>query len=286
MFRMRHLSGWFLRILLWLVLVQTGCSMRKLGYDLAPRYVSQRLASTLALDEPERRQTDRSVRDLAHWHRRTELSRYVVLLSGLSDRFRDGMSPDDFAWLRDQGNQALARLAARFSPDIAPFLAHLSEDQLRHAEAELAKSERERFQKLDQTDEKYFSYRRANTQKLLKTWLGSYTDEQLALFVAFHKQDRDMERARRDASRNSRADLASAIRNKASKEELAQKLYRWVTQRQTTPTQDYQLMEREQEDQYVSLLLNVDRTLSPAQRQHLLSELAAWKSDFAALAAE
>ena len=110
------------------------------------------------------------------------------------------MSEDDLKWLQQQGDDAIARMATRVAPPSAELLSHLSESQLLHAAKRMERSERERFEKLDQSEDKYYAYRLENTKKTLKTWLGSYTDEQVAIFASFHHQDRQEELRRRDVT--------------------------------------------------------------------------------------
>jgi hypothetical protein len=272
--------------LLLAMLGPSGCSLRKVGYDLAGRYAASRMVDTFALEGNDKATAERVIRELHKWHRREELPRYVQLIDGLSERLRDGLSEDDLRWLQGQGDEAIARVAARATPPAAEVLLRLREDQLQHAEQKMAKGERERFEKLDQSDDKYYAYRLENTKKTLKTWLGSYTSEQLAIFAAFHRQDRPEELRRREATRHNRAHLLTAIRSKLPAPELAALLYRWITTRQTTPSPDYQQTEQRQDAAYGQLLQQVDRTLSSQQRQHLLQELAAWRSDFVTLAAQ
>lgn len=269
-----------------LVLLLCGCSMRKVGYHFADRYLSGRLADTFALEEMEKTQTHRIVRNLHVWHRKKELPRYAGLLDGLGARLSDGMTQEDFSWLRVEGNQAVARLGAQFAPLAATFLLQRRPDQLEHATRKMSEAEAERFEKLDAPEKEYFAYRKARTKKLLKTWLGSYTDEQLQLFCAFHEQDRHMEFARRKAQQENRQKLLWAVQQKQPPQAIETLILHWLTQRQTHPTPDYQQTERQQEEKYVQLLLLVDRTLSAKQRHHLMTELAAWKRDFIELAAE
>lgn len=267
-------------------LLSSGCSMRKVGYDLAGRIVSSRMIDTFALHGQDKATAERFIRELHKWHRQKELPRYIQVIDGLSDRLRDGMSEDDLRWLQQQGDEAILRLAEQLAPQSAEVLSHLSEEQLRHADRKMEKSERERFERLDQSEDKYYAYRLENTKKTLKTWIGSYTDEQLAIFASFHRQDRDEERKRREATRKNRASLLAAIRNKAPVAELSSMIRHWFTTRQTHPAPDYQQSEAQQQALYNQLILRVDKTLSATQRAHLLSELAAWRRDFVELSAK
>ncbi len=278
--------SWGLVLGLIFALLSSGCSMRKVGYDLAGRFVASRMIDTFALQGQDKATAERMVRELHKWHRREELPRYIQLIDGLSERVRDGMSEDDLRWLQQQGDEAILRLAEKLASPSAEVLSHLSEDQLAHADQKMEKSERERFERLDQSDEKYFAYRLENTKKTLKTWLGSYTDEQLAIFASFHRQDRDEERKRRQATQRNRASLLDAIRRRAPVADLSAMIRHWFTTRQTQPTPDYQQNEQRQQALYNQLVLRVDKTLSAKQRAYLLGELAAWRRDFVELSAK
>lgn len=267
-------------------LLSSGCSLRKVGYELAGKLISSRMVDTFALDGQDKSTAERVVREIHRWHRREELPRYATLIDGLSERLRDGMSDEDFRWLQIQGDEAVARLAKKFAPPAAEVLTHLREDQIVHAEKKMADGEKERFAKLDQSEDKYYAYRLENTKKTLKTWLGSYTDEQLQIFAAFHREDRSEELKRREVVRRNRDHLVKAVRAKTSAADLSALIYQWVTTRQTEPTTDFQQSEQRQEEKYAQLLRKVDRTLSEKQRLYLLRELGSWRQDFLTLAAE
>lgn len=272
--------------LLLATLFSSGCSLRKVGYDLAGRFVTNRIVDTFDLSGQDKATAERVVREIHKWHRHEELPRYVQMLDQLIERVRDGMSEDDLKWMQGQGDDAIARLATRMAPPSAEVLSHLNEGQLGRAEQKMGKTERERFEKLDQSEEQYYAYRLENTKKALKTWIGSYTDDQVSIFSSFHHQDRQEELRRREVTRQNRKNLLDAIRNKTPTTELSAMIYRWMTTRQTAPTSDYQQNEQRQQEAYSQLILRVDRTLSPKQREYLLGELAAWRRDFVTLAAQ
>ena len=264
----------------------SGCSLRKFGYELAGKYVSSRMVDTFGLDGQDKSTAERVVREIHKWHRKEELPRYATLIDGLVERLRDGMSDEDFRWLQQQGDEAVARLAKKFAPPAAEMLTRLREDQVAHAEKKMSDGEKERFAKLDQSEDKYYAYRLENTKKTLKTWLGSYTDEQLQIFATFHREDRAEEIKRREVLRKNRAHLLEAVRSKKSASDLSALIYHWLTTRQTDPSPDFQQSEQRQEERYAQLLRKVDRTLSEKQRLYLLRELGLWRQDFLTLAAE
>mgnify|MGYP007071054456 CR=1 FL=1 len=88
-----------------------------------------------------------------------------------------------------------------------------------------------------------------------------------------------------DAAKN-RAELLAALRSGASTSDLERLFFNWVSKQQTTPDAESEQAERVNQQEFIDMLLRIEHSLTPQQRQHLLTEIRSVRNDFAELAAE
>jgi len=266
------------------LLVCAGCSVRKLAYGWAGKLLASRIADTFDLSASQKHDLLPRIASLHKWHRQVELPRYVALLDAIREKARDGLDASEVEWLLAEGGALVERLSARFSPEAGLVLSTLSDAQIEHAVSEFKKGERERFEKLELPEEEYVKYRLKLARKNLKTWLGSYSDAQLAEFERFVRKNRLEELRRRKRYQENEATLLAALRAHPGPAPLAKLVHSWLTQLEVEVTPEYQAAERRSRADFVELVLAVDRLTTAEQRRHFLEELRLWRTDFYELA--
>lgn len=280
--RLLRLGAWL--GLLVLLLTTAACSLRKVAYGMANRLIVSRLSDTFKLNETQRQQLTARVATLHAWHRKEELPRYVALIDGFLPKLENGLDRGELEWLMREGNTALDRLAQRSAPEVAAVLDALSPQQINQSAAEMKKAERERFEKLEMSEEDYVRHRMKAGRKNLSTWLGTYTPQQLADYEKFVRKNRPEEQRRRRRTQQNQQALLDALRAKRGAQALGHILSRWMTRQEVEETPEFQAAEGRNNAEYIDFLLTLDRSLSVAQRTHLLNELRAWRRDFDELA--
>lgn len=280
--RLLRLGAWL--GLLALLLTTTACSLRKVAYGMANRLIVGRLADTFKLNDAQRQQLTAKIAALHAWHRREELPRYVALLDGFLPKLENGLDRGELEWLMREGNGALDRLAQRSAPEVATVLDALTPQQVSLSAAEMKKAERERFEKLELPEEDYVRHRMKAGRKNLSTWLGTYTPQQLAEYEKFVRKNRPEEQRRRRRTQQNQQALLDALRSHRGVPALSHILARWMTRQEVEETPEFQAAEQRNNAEYIDFLLTLDRSLSPAQRTHLMNELRAWRRDLDELA--
>ena len=76
-----------------------GCSLRKLGYNLAPRFLVSRLVDTFDLNKAQKQQAQAAVAGLHSWHRQSELPRYVEFLDAVIAKTANNLTRDEIQWM-------------------------------------------------------------------------------------------------------------------------------------------------------------------------------------------
>jgi hypothetical protein len=269
-----------------LLLTSTGCSIRKIVYNLAARLATSRIADTFHLDSKQKNDLEVRVRAIHQWHRQSELPQYATVLDGFIKRSEDGLTKDELTWMFGELEGAWKRMAGRFALEAGEVLTQLRPEQIEKAQHEMQKSERERFEKLERPEDEYIQARLKAAKKNLKTWLGSYNDAQLAEYERFVRKNRPEELRRRQKTQANEQVLLDALRRHASAKEIEGIVLRWVTRQEVQETPTYQQAETRNQEDFVQFVLAMDKLVTPEQRQHLLRELRAVRTDLAELAAE
>jgi hypothetical protein len=261
----------------------TGCSIRKIVYGWVPRLLVGRVTDTFDLDRAQKKALQARVAALHEWHRHNELPRYVQLLEQLEQKIQDGVTPEEARWLFDELGAAGERMAHRVAPETGEFLTLLRDEQIAHAEGEMKKTEKERFERLEKPEDDYVAFRLKQAKKNFKTWLGSYTDAQLGEWERLVRKNRIEELRRREGNQRNQRDFLAALRSRPGAQALSDLVLRWVTKFEVNETPAYQQAEKRTQEDFVDTIVRMDKLLSPAQRQHLIEELRSWRTDFAEL---
>jgi len=280
--RLFRLGAWL--GLIALLLSTTACSLRKVAYGMANRLIVSRLSDTFKLNDGQRQQLVAKISTLHAWHRSEELPRYVALIDTFLPKLANGLERSELEWLMREGNAALERLALRSAPELATVLAGLSAQQINQSAAEMKKAERERFEKLEMSEEDYVRHRMKAGRKNLSTWLGTYTPQQLAEYEKFVRKNRPEEQRRRRRTQQNQQALLDSLRSHREAQAISHILSRWMTRQEVEETPEFQAAEQRNNAEYMDFLLTLDRSLSAAQRTHLMNELRAWRRDFDELA--
>jgi hypothetical protein len=285
---LRESGSWRSSRRLWIVavlamLTLTGCSLRKLAYSWAGKILVSRFVDTFDLNGDQKRDLLPRVAALHEWHRKTELPRYVEFIDAVIGKAQDGFDRSEVEWMLSASFPIFERLSARFSPEAAAVLATCSDAQIDHAIAEFRKAEKERFEKLELSEDEYVKHRMKQARKNMKTWLGSYSDAQLEAYERFARKNRVEELRRRTRYRDNQLALLNLMRTHPGPQPIADAVHRWLTRLEVQPTPEYQEAEKRSQADFVDLVLTIDRLMSPEQRRHLIDELKGWRSDFSDL---
>jgi hypothetical protein len=268
------------RLLPLLFLLQ-GCSVTRVAYNNADVVLRWQVDHYFDLEGEQTEQMDRSLAALLAWHRREALPQYARLANEAAARLLRGMRRQDLEWsydaLREQLRQALA-VAARES---AGLLDRLTPEQIDHFERRLAEQNR-KFAKeeLGSTVEKQRKRRLERNLDRLEEWFGPLEDAQEAR-VRQYDARAPLTGALRERDRKRRqAEFVAMLRAREARQRLAPWLERWESDREAA----YAQATRVAREEYVQMMLDLDRTLSTEQRAHAAARLRRFGELFDSLA--
>lgn len=269
-------------IVLLLVVMLQGCSsVTRVAYNNADVLLRWQLDYYFDLEGEQTDQLDRGLAALHAWHRSEALPQYTRFADEAAARLLRGIKRQDLEWsydaLRDQVRQALAAAAG----ESAGLLDRLSPEQIEHFERRLAEENRNfAKEELQGTVEQQRKRRMKRNLDRLEEWFGALEDAQVER-VRQYDARAPLTGALRERDRKRRqAEFVAMLRAREAKRRLAPWLESWESHREPAYAQALHATREE----YMHLLLDLDRTLSAGQRAHAVARLRRYGALFDSLA--
>ena len=259
-----------------------GCSMVRFAYDNADAYLRWRAGNYLDVHGEQADELDASIQAFLDWHRAQALPQYARLADEAAQRLGDGLSPQDLVWGYDslvvQARESLRTAAQR----IAPLLERLDDEQIAHLEQRLADDNR-RFAKqyLRGPERKRRERRAERIVERLEDWVGRLSQAQRARVRRYSESVPLLSEMRDRDNRRLQAGLLELVRAREAEERLAQFVLDWERGRDPAYARAVAASRRE----LFTMLLELDRTLSPEQRERAIAHLRRYAAEFRLLAA-
>lgn len=274
----RSVALWLAPLLL--VPLLAGCSSTRLAYDNADVMLRWRATSFLDVHGRQSDELDAHIATFLAWHRRHALPKYAILANEAAARVERGPSHSDLVWGYDafiaQARESVRAAAA----EIAGLLDTLSAEQIAHLEARIAEDNlRFAEENLDGTPRERREARRQRNVERLEEWLGTLTEAQLER-VKLYSERVPLDDELRDRDRRQRqATLLAMVRAHDSRRGLADWAAGWDRGRDPA----YEATYRAHVAEYLDMLSDVSRELTPEQRRHWIERLRGLARDFTEL---
>lgn len=209
------------------------------------------------------------------WHRREELPRYAALFSDASGRLAAGLKREDVAW-------AIAEVRARYratveqaADEFAPVAATMRPDNLAALERKLAENN-EKFARefLSGDAAKQTRARAKRLTNWIDEWLGTVTPEQEARIAAFAQVQPDLNRIRLEDRKRRQQEFVALLREHGKAPDFAARLRDYLVNWERDRGAEHRRQAREWEERLVTLIVDLDRMLTPKQRDHVVRRFA------------
>ena len=282
---MKCLAALLGRIAAALVLVAavSGCSVVRFAYDNADTYLHWRATSYLDLHGEAVDELHERIQQLLAWHRTQALPQYVRIADDAARRLSRGLARQDLDWGYDslmvQARQSLHAAAGC----VAPMLDLLTPAQLAHLEERLAEDNRKfARENLRGSEEERRQRRARRAEEQLEDWVGRLSQTQVDRIRRFSERaplaaelrDRDRKRIQ--------AEVLAMIRAGQAAARLPEFAANW--QRGRDPA--FAAVNEAWRQEVSAMLLDIERTLTPAQRARAVAQLQRYARDMRMLAAK
>jgi hypothetical protein len=263
------------------VVLLASCSTVRLSYDHAD-WLLTRMAERYVDLKPEQSQLFRARLTQFHaWHRGQELPLYAAVFEEAADRLAAGLSAKDVDW-----GIALVRARAQVlgehaADKLAPAIATLSAAQVRDIEARFAQDNRKFADAQLSGDAGRRIVRRGEWLcERFEDWFGELTPAQRTRIAGLAAASPEMPALRLEERKRRQAVFLDLLSQPASAEQLRPRLAAFLSRPDAgRSTRSRQAMHR-WERQFVAVLLDVENTLSTAQRNRAVAKLRGYADEF------
>ncbi len=262
------------------VLLVTGCSATRFAYNNADVFLRWQAGRYLDVHGEQSEELDARIAAFLAWHRKNALPEYSRLAAQAAEKMARGLSQQDLVWGYDSVQAQLREAARAAGGEIAGLLDRMNAEQIEHLERRFAEDNR-KFAKehLSGTADERRGRRLKRNLERLEEWFGALSDVQVervrqySVRAPFTEEFRDLER------RRLQAEFVAMLRVREASARLADWAWHWDRGRDPA----HAAAARTHRMEFFRMLVDLDRTLSPAQRRAAEARLRELASEFGQL---
>jgi len=262
--------------LLLCALLTTGCTTA-FFYNRLDTFAGWYFESLVSLNDVQRSELRGWLESTLAWHRRSELSRYASFLSDLSVTIEQPGTQATYDQMRVRFQGLIDDLIRKTAPEASELLTHLSPAQVDELMDNLAEKTRESTEESAEAvaENEWRPDQVKSISKQIKRWSGSVTKQQKQIVATHIAQIEptyldwaESQQAWRDALRDALLEPPAAESDDASlrvRGLLEDPNGQW--------TDAYAQKVTRNRTRYQQMLMELDATLTPAQREHFKAEI-------------
>jgi hypothetical protein len=274
----QHRLRWHLLVgapLILCALLTTGCSTGFI-YNRLDTLASWYFESLVSLNDGQRTELRQWLSSTLAWHRRTELTRYASLLNEVYTTAEQPGDAQRYDEMRERFQGLLNNLIEKTAPEASQLLMHLSPQQVEELLQNLEEKTRESTEEGAEAvaDNEWRPEQVKDISKQLKRWTGAVTAEQRTI-IATHvakleptfEDWAESQEAWREALRN------ALLTQPAKSEQVPPRVLQLLADPDEQWTSAYAEKVARNRLRYQEMLLALDASLMPKQREHLRREV-------------
>lgn len=263
-----------------------GCGAMRISYDHADWLAARMADRYVDLTDDQSRVFKTGLADLHAWHRTRELPVYAQTFDEAAQRLARGMSRDDVQWAVESVRSRVHLLGQHAARQVGDALASLDETQLREVEARFAEDNRKFVREQLAGDPSKLAARRADWLcDRLEYWTGDLTLAQRGRVRALVDAFPAMPRMRLEERQRRQQNLLALVHEARGRADFEARLERFLADPDAGRGEASRRAMMDWERAFVDMLVDLDRSLSVAQRTHAVQRMHAYAQDFRQLAA-
>ncbi len=271
----KHLRLSFIGLLS-VLLAFAGChSVRKIAYKYADWFALNELDNYFDLTSTQEAELKPKIATHIAWFRAEGAKDVVKFLAEVRARAYRGFQDDDLVELRRQFEDVAKSIMRRLAPETAEFLSQLSDAQVMFFEKKLAKSNRRWEDLLAKADDDLRKAREKLARNNLKSWLGSSTLEQIAIYVGVAGDQRESLSVYLNERKAAQHTFVMLLKERKGPKDILQTLNIWIDKPDLMRPENLRSGYQERIARQEREILAIEKTLIKKQRQHLHEQITA-----------
>ncbi len=266
----------------------SACSAIRIGYNQADTILAWMADDYFDFDAAQKQDFNTRIDRLLKWHRQEQLPDYARFLTQIKQRGQKQVSRDDAAWMVEGAKARFRAIAQHGAPDAAELLATLTPDNIRALEKQFAKTNQKfaREYKLNGTPDDRKRARLERTLKQVREWAGTLTHAQEERITALNDAIPSTDVMRHQDRQRRQQEFLALLKLRHDKSAFVPQLQAWLTDWEKGRALSFEKAQADAFDKRVALYLEVERMLTPQQREHVLHKLQEYIDDIHALTAK
>ena len=245
-----------------------ACSTLKLTYNNADMLVRYRVSDYVDFTPAQSEQFKTRFTALHRWHRSQELPAYVDLMRQVGNRIALGLSGEDVAWAISNARNRYRKLTARAAADAAPIVASLTSEQLQQIEKKFSDNNRRFARDYIEGDPRSSRHKRATQlEDHFRDWIGNLSDQQEQRIDRFVDEFGHMQVLRLEDRKRTQQEFLALARAERDPGRLALRLGALFSSPEAGRSAEFRLAMARYEAEIATLILDINRLLSPQQRR-------------------
>ncbi|MEQ1776384.1 MAG: DUF6279 family lipoprotein [Burkholderiales bacterium] len=275
-------------VLTLLLALLSGCSAIRIGYNQADTILAWMADDYFDFDAAQKHDFNTRIDRLLKWHRQEQLPEYAKFLSEIKQRGQRQFTRDDAAWMVDGVKARFRAIARHGAHDAAELLTTLTPDNIRALEKQYDKVNQKfaREYKLNGTPEDRKRARLERTLKQLRDWAGTLTQAQEEHITKLNDAIPSTDAMRHQDRQRRQKEFVAMLKSRHNKAVFAPQLQAWLADWEKGRAPEFDTAQNDAYEKRVSLYLEVERMLTPQQRDHVLHKLQGYIDDIHALTAK
>ncbi len=271
-----------------LLLLLSGCSMVKMGYDQGPRLAWWWIDGYVDFNREQKPHAKQAIQQWFDWHRSTQLPEYANLLSAMRNQINGPLTPSQVCRWSDEMQDIIASAFDHAVQLGTPVILTLDESQWRYLERRYAKSnDKLRRDYLQPDPEKRLNASVKRSVKRIENLYGKVDEQQRNLIIAnietspFNPEAWLLERQRRQqVTLSTLQRLATESTPTAQAYTVLRELLEH-TYRSDKP--EYRTYQMKMAEYTCSFIAHMHNSTTPSQRLHAHNKLESWETDLRTL---
>lgn len=264
-------------LILFAVLLCSGCSATRFGYNNADVFLRWHAGRYLDVHGAQSEELDARIAALLAWHRANALPQYSRLAAEAGTRLTRGLSREDLVWGYDSVQAQFRGALRAAASEAAELLDRMSPEQIEHLEQRFAEDNRKFAREhLSGTGEERQRRRFKRNLERLEEWFGGLSDVQVERLRQYSERAPFTEGLRDRERKRLQAEFVAMLRAREAKLRLADWAAHWDRGRDAA----HAAAARVQLTEYFAMLLEINKTLTPIQRQTAVNRFREFASEF------
>lgn len=266
--------------------VLAGCgSVMRVAYNNGDFVLRMTANEYFDLEGEQQEQLKAQLARFHEWHRREELPRYAGIFQAAAERLGRGLTREDVTWAFDAVRARYRVFMLQAADESAPVMATFKSSNYAALEKKFADTNA-KFTK------EYLGPDQAKRDRARSKWLverfeffmGDLSDAQVALVERFVQSQPRINEVRLTDRKRRQQEFVELLRQYQSSPELPERLRAYFVNWEGGRGREHGQYAREWEERLVQLVLDVDATLTPEQRQRIVARFEALAEDCRVLA--